>query len=213
MTEQQFAEARECMVREQLMPHHITDTRVLEAMGRVPRHRFVPPEFADQAYEDHPIPIGLGQTISQPLMVATMAQMLRLTGKERVLDVGAGSGYQAAVLGELAAEVISIERHPELAARAETVLHQCGYHNVLVVVGDGALGYPPRAPYDRIIVAAAADRVPQPLIDQLPPNSRLIMPVGPTDLQTLTVITTDARGHAYTHEHGGCLFVPLIHDN
>jgi protein-L-isoaspartate(D-aspartate) O-methyltransferase len=179
-------------------------------MARVPRHRFVPRQLADRAYEDCPLPIGLEQTISQPLMVALMAQMLRLTGVERVLDVGTGSGYQAAVLAKLAGVVISIERHSELAERARGALNQCGYDGVTVIVGDGAMGYPECAPYDRILVAAAANHIPRKLIDQLTPNGRLVMPVGPPDLQTLTVITTDDRGQAYTHEHGACVFVRLV---
>jgi protein-L-isoaspartate(D-aspartate) O-methyltransferase len=170
----------------------------------------VPPELADRAYADCPLPIGLEQTISQPLMVAMMAQMLRLTGVERILDVGTGSGYQAAILAELAAEVITIERHTELADRAYVTLVQCGYEGIKVIVGNGALGYPAAAPYDRILVAAAANQIPQKLIDQLTPNGRLVMPVGPPELQTLTVITTDDHGQAYTHEHGACVFVPLV---
>jgi protein-L-isoaspartate(D-aspartate) O-methyltransferase len=211
MNEQEFADARERMVQEQLIPHQVVDPRVLEAMRRVPRHLFVPADLAEQAYENYPLPIGLDQTISQPLMVAMMAQMLRLTGAERVLDVGTGSGYQAAVLAELAAEVISIERHAPLADQAQTALAQCRCANVTVVIGDGTLGFKERAPYERILVGAAANAIPQSLIDQLTPNGRLVMPVGPPELQTLTVITTDERGHAFTHEHGGCVFVPLIH--
>jgi len=212
MTEQEYDTARERMVQDQLVPHQIVDPRVLIAMRRVPRHRFVPAVIADQAYENRPLPIGLDQPISQPLMVATMTQMLRLTGSERVLDVGTGSGYQAAILAELAGEVISIERHAALAERARKVLDRNGYSRVTVVTGDGSSGYPDRAPYDRILVAAATDTVPQMLIDQLRPHGRLVIPVGPADLQTLTVITVDEHGQAYIHEHGGCVFVPLVRD-
>lgn len=210
MEDQRYAAERERMVREQIQARQITDLRVLEAMRRVPRHRFVPPEFQQEAYEDKPLSIGFEQTISQPLMVAMMAQMLRLTGTERVLDVGTGSGYGAAALAELAREVISIERFPELAERARGILAELGYKNVTIIVGDGSEGYPAAAPYDRITVAAATPRVPQALIEQLAPNGRLILPVGDPSLQTLTVITKDAEGHAFTHEHGGCAFVPLI---
>jgi protein-L-isoaspartate(D-aspartate) O-methyltransferase len=210
MDEPEFAAARERMAREQLQARDITDLRVLEAMRRVPRHRFVPPELLAEAYEDKPLPIGQEQTISQPLMVALMAQMLKLTGREHILDVGTGSGYGAAVLAELGRDVVTIERHTDLAERARRTLAELGYTNITVVTGDGSQGYPAMAPYDRILVAAASPRVPQALVAQLAPNGRLILPVGEPGLQTLTVITTDAEGRAFTHEHGGCAFVPLI---
>ncbi len=210
MDEREYTAARERMTREQLQTRDIDDLRVLEAMRRVPRHRFVPPELRGEAYEDKPLPIGQEQTISQPLMVALMAQMLKLTGTEHVLEVGTGSGYGAAVLAELARDVVTIERHPDLAERARALLAELGCHNITVVVGDGSQGCPAAAPYDRILVAAASPRVPTALIDQLAPNGRLILPVGEPGLQTLTVITKDASGRAFTHEHGGCAFVPLI---
>jgi len=210
MDELKFAEARARMVREQLQARHIQDVRVLDAMLRVPRHRFVAFEQLPHAYEDHALPIGLEQTISQPFMVATMLEMAHLTGKERVLDVGAGSGYQAALLAELTQTVLTIERHAELAEHARATLQELGYQNVTVVVGDGSLGYPEGAPYDRIFVAAASPRTPESLIAQLAPNGRLIIPVGTTEPQTLTLITKDASGQTFIHEHGGCGFVPLI---
>jgi protein-L-isoaspartate(D-aspartate) O-methyltransferase len=210
MDDEAFAAARQRMVLEQLQAREITDARVLDAMRRVPRHRFVPPEEAGHAYEDRALPIGLYQTISQPLMVALMVQMLKLAGTERVLEVGTGSGYGAAVLAELAREIVSIERHPALAERARTLLAELGYANVAVVIGDGSEGYAPAAPYDRILVAAASPRVPQALSAQLAPNGRLILPVGDPGEQTLTVITKDDMGRAFTHEHGACAFVPLI---
>jgi protein-L-isoaspartate(D-aspartate) O-methyltransferase len=210
MEERDFTAARERMAQEQLHARGISDLRVLEAMRRVPRHRFVSPDLVASAYDDSALPIGLGQTISQPLMVALMAQMLKLTGTERVLEVGTGSGYGAAVLAELAREVVTIERHAELAEQARQILTELGYTNVKLIVGDGTEGYPAGAPYDRIVVAASAPRVPEALLAQLAPNGRLVMPVGDAAVQTLTLITKDADGHAFTHEHGGCAFVPLI---
>jgi protein-L-isoaspartate(D-aspartate) O-methyltransferase len=210
MDEREFADAREQMTREQLQAREITDLRVLEVMRHVPRHRFVLPEDQAEAYENKPLPIGQDQTISQPLMVALMAQMLKLTGTEHVLEVGTGSGYGAAVLAELARDVVTIERHADLAEHAQATLTELGYANVTVVVGDGSEGYSPAAPYDRILVAAASPHVPEALIEQLALNGRLILPVGEPGLQTLTVITKDAEGRAFTHEHGSCAFVPLI---
>lgn len=198
------------MVQELRLTPEIADARVLEAMGRVPRHRFVPDEEKPCAYENRPLPIGQEQTISQPLIVALMVQMLRLSGRERVLEVGAGSGYQAAILAELTCAVITVERHADLAERARVVLDELGYRNVTVLVHDGSEGYAAAAPYERIIVAAASPRVPEALVTQLAPGGRLVLPVGDPNLQTLTVITKDAEGRAFTHEHGGCAFVPLI---
>jgi protein-L-isoaspartate(D-aspartate) O-methyltransferase len=210
MDEQEFAAARARMVEEQLQARGITNARVLDVMRRMPRHRFVPPEFDLFAYEERALLIGLEQTISQPFMVAVMTQMLELTGTERVLDVGAGSGYQAAILAELAGEVFSIERHPELAERARARLSELGYGRVTVVVGDGSEGYAPQAPYDRILVAASSPSVPEALVTQLVPGGRLILPVGETGIQTLTLITKDAAGHVETLACGNCAFVPLI---
>lgn len=210
MDEKEYAAARARMVRDQLQAKGITDARVLNAMERVPRHRFMPPELQETAYEDKAQPIGLEQTISQPLMVAIMAQMLKLKGTEHVLEVGAGSGYGAAVLAELVRDVVTIERHPALAEHARLVLEAQGYTTVKVVVGDGSEGHAPEAPYDRILVAAASPRVPQSLVAQLAPNGRLILPVGEDNVQTLTVVTKDAEGNAFTHEDGACSFVPLI---
>lgn len=208
--ENEYTTARGRMVQEQLAARGITDARVLEAMRRVLRHRFVPIEHIAQAYEDHPLPIGHDQTISQPYMVALLAQMLKLTGSERVLDVGTGSGYQAAVLSLLCQEVISIERHAELAAAARVTLQKEGYANVRVLHGDGTQGVAEYAPFDRIVIAAASVRIPEPLIAQIAPGGRLVMPVGESDIQTLTVITRDEAGNVFTHEHGGCVFVPLV---
>jgi protein-L-isoaspartate(D-aspartate) O-methyltransferase len=187
----------------------IGDERVLKAIAAVPRELFVPDELRRQAYADRALPIGSGQTISQPYMVATIAEALELEGGERVLDVGTGSGYQAAVLAELAAEVVSIERVPELAEEARETLARAGYANVEIRVGDGTLGVPERGPYEGIAVAAAAPAVPEALYEQLAPGGRLVVPVGTRSDQWLEIVT---RG-----EHGPdrrrtvpCRFVPLL---
>lgn len=210
MSGEAFSFARERMVQEQLEARGITDTRVLAAFRRVPRHLFVSPELQSHAYEDHPLPIGQGQTISQPLMIALMLQLAHLHGTENVLEIGAGSGYQAALLGELAAKVTTIERLPELAESARSILQELEYHNVSVVVGDGSEGYPPNAPFDCILAAASSPQVPPALIEQLAPEGRLLIPVGLTNDQTLLLITRDAEGKTSTQSHGWCSFVPLI---
>jgi protein-L-isoaspartate(D-aspartate) O-methyltransferase len=202
--------ARERMVREQIQARDVSDKRVLEAMGRVPRHRFVPESLRDRAYEDRPQPIGAQQTISQPLMVGLMTELLRLRGDERVLEIGTGSGYQTAILAELAADVVSIERHEPLAERARGLLEHMGYHNVEIHVGDGTLGYPPVSPYDRIVVTAAAPSIPQPLIDQLAQGGRMVIPVGGAEMQSLKVVYKDTQGAVATEDYGNCLFVPLV---
>ena len=181
------------MVEQQLLARDITDTRVVSAMRRVPRDRFVPPDQRQQAYEDRPLPIGYRQTISQPYIVAYMTQALRLTPDATVLEVGTGSGYQAAVLAELAAAVYSIEIVAELAERARDTLAELGYTNVQVRQGDGYAGWPEEAPFDAIMVTAAPDHVPQPLVDQLALGGRLIIPVG-QDRQTLTILTRTEAG-------------------
>ena len=181
------------MVEQQLLARDITDARVLSAMRRVPRERFVPPDQHQWAYEDRPLPIGFRQTISQPYIVAYMTQALRLTPHMKVLEVGTGSGYQAAVLAELAGAVYSIEIVTPLAERARDTLAQLGYDNVQVRQGDGYAGWPEQAPFDAIMVTAAPDHVPQPLVDQLAIGGRLIIPVG-QDRQTLTIITRTKDG-------------------
>lgn len=180
-----YKDERERMVDFQIARKGVSDERVLAAMRKVPRHLFVSLDARPYAYVDSPVRIGSGQTISQPFIVALMTQLLDVHPEYRVLDVGTGSGYQAAILGELAAEVHSIERHPELAETARETLAGLGYENVWVVVGDGTQGYPSAAPYDRIIVAAAAPAVPQALLDQLAPEGRLVIPVGPRYSQHL----------------------------
>ncbi|MBI3463748.1 MAG: protein-L-isoaspartate(D-aspartate) O-methyltransferase [Planctomycetes bacterium] len=197
------------MVRDQLEKRGITSQSVLEAMGRVPRERFMPPELLDEAYADRALSIDCGQTISQPYIVALMTQALALTGGEKVLDVGTGSGYQAAILSLLAREVISIERHAELSEEAGEVLDELGCDNVRLVVGDGTLGYLAEAPYDRIIVAAAARQVPTALWDQLRDGGILVIPVGDADAQMLEQITKTPPEPRVIHL-APCRFVPLI---
>ncbi len=205
--EPEFARLRERMVREQIAARDVRDPRVLAAMRSVPRHRFVPAALAGEAYEDHPLPIGEGQTISQPYIVAAMSELLQLKGGERVLEVGTGSGYQAAVLAELAAEVYSIEILEPLARRAEATLRELGCAKVRVRAGDGYLGWPEAAPFDAVIVTAAPDHVPQPLVDQLKVGGRLVIPVG-TAWQELLVITRTARG-IETERNIPVRFVPM----
>jgi protein-L-isoaspartate(D-aspartate) O-methyltransferase len=197
------------MVERQLRRRDIADERVLAAMERVPRERFVPPELRSRAYDDAALPIGDGQTISQPYMVAAICAALALTGRERVLDVGSGSGYQAAVLAELAAEVDTIERIPELADQARANLVSAGYGHVRVHLGDGSRGLPERAPFDAIAVAAAAPDLPQTLYEQLQPRGRLVVPVGERGVQQLEVIVRSPEGPAIVHSVP-CRFVPLV---
>ncbi len=173
-----FAALRKSMVAEQIKARGITDPRVLEAMEKVPRHKFLPPHLWDEAYDDGPLPIGYGQTISQPYVVAYMTEQLQLTGTEKVLEIGTGSGYQTAILAELAKEVYSIEIVPELGHRAARILKELGYTNVHVRIGDGYRGWPEEAPFDAILLAAAPDHIPQPLLDQLKEGGRMILPVG-----------------------------------
>jgi len=197
------------MVARQLRARDISDERVLEAMERVPRELFVPDQERDHAYADAALPIGHGQTISQPYMVARIAEALALRPGERVLDVGTGSGYQAAVLAELGTEVVTIERIPELAERARASLAAAGYPQVDVRVGDGTLGVPELAPFDAIAVAAAAPAFPETLYEQLRPRGRLVVPVGGEHMQRLEVIVRSPEGPAVVHSVP-CRFVPLV---
>jgi len=207
--EARLARERERMVDEQLKRRGITDARVLDAMRRIPRHRFVEEGLAHNAYEDHPLPIGEGQTISQPYIVALMTSLLGLTGQEKVLEVGTGSGYQTAVLGALARRVCSIERLPRLAERARATLEALGVANVWIRVGNGALGWPDEAPFDRILVAAGGPSVPPPLVEQLVEGGRLVLPVGSAEDQVLTVVER-AGGETRTRQCGECKFVKLV---
>ena len=206
---QRFARERERMVEQQLAARGISDGRLLDAMGRVPRHLFVEEALRDQAYRDHPLPIGEGQTISQPFIVARMTELLRLTGKEKVLEIGTGSGYQAAVLAELAARVCTVERIPRLAARARQTLEALGYSNVWVRTANGTFGWPDEAPFDRILVAAGGPAVPPPLFEQLAEGGRMVMPVGEVDSQRLQVIEK-IRGEMRVTDDSGCVFVKLV---
>jgi protein-L-isoaspartate(D-aspartate) O-methyltransferase len=196
------------MVEEQLVVRGIKDPRVLQAMADVPRHLFLESELRVDSYEDHPLPIGAKQTISQPYMVALMAEALGLKGAERVLEVGTGSGYAAAVLSRLCAEVISIEVVEELAHKARAVLSALGYTNVSVLVGDGTLGCEEHAPYDAIIISAAAPCIPRPLIEQLKIPGYLVFPMGDKELQTLVRIRKDSSGIREEYL-GECKFVCL----
>jgi protein-L-isoaspartate(D-aspartate) O-methyltransferase len=197
------------MVAEQLVRRGITDQRVLEAMRKVPRHLFVEEALRDRAYGDYPLPIGEGQTISQPYMVGIMTQLLRLTGQEKVLEIGTGSGYQTAVLAELARRVCSVERIPSLAARARVTLEALGYTNVWVRTADGTLGWPDEAPFDGVVVSAGAPSVPEPLFEQLAEGGRMVVPVGDATSQTLTVVER-VDGKMRTTTDAGCVFVKLI---
>ncbi len=204
-----FEQSRLRMVQEQLLTRGIADERVLAAMRRVPRHLFVDEMARPAAYEDEPLPIGSGQTISQPYMVARMTELLELESDSRVLEVGTGSGYQAAVLAEIAGEVWTVERHGALAERARRVLARLGHRNVHVETGDGSLGLPHHSPFDAIVVTAASPGVPPSLTDQLAPGGRLVIPVGGQGTQRLRLIRRDPNGLQET-DVLGCRFVPLI---
>jgi protein-L-isoaspartate(D-aspartate) O-methyltransferase len=201
--------AKRLMLDRHLRARGIVDPRVLAAMARVPRERFVGPAARDEAYSDRALPIGCDQTISQPYIVALMTQALELDGGERVLEIGTGSGYQTAILAELAREVVSIERHEDLSRGAGEILAALGYRNVTLVVGDGTQGWPAAAPVDRIVVAAAAGAVPPPLYEQLAEGGILVIPVGPYEHQMLQAIRKSAAGPVVTNL-SSCRFVPLI---
>jgi protein-L-isoaspartate(D-aspartate) O-methyltransferase len=203
--------ARAAMVERQLRRRGISDERVLAAMGRVPRELFLPESLRSHAYDDGALPIGHGQTMSQPFVVATICSLLALEGQERVLDVGTGSGYQAAVLAELAAEVVTIERIEAIAAVARTGLAEAGYGNVEVRVGDGSMGVPDLAPFDGIAVAAAAPSVPPALYDQLDDGGRLVVPRGSRRGQELVLVVRTAEG-PLERRSIPCRFVPLVGD-
>jgi len=207
-----FSALRQHMVTSQLRNRDIRDERVLDVMGRVPRHEFVGEYDRRQAYEDHPLPIGEQQTISQPYIVALMLELLELTPKDRVLEIGTGSGYVTALLAELAAQVVSIERHAALADRARALLDRLGYRNVEVIVGDGSEGFQPSAPYDAILVSAATPAVPAPLPAQLAEGGRMVIPVGPPERQQLQVIRRE-MGEIRTILREPCRFVPLVSSN
>ncbi len=197
------------MVEDQFVRRGITDARVLDAVRRVPRHLFVEEALRDRAYGDHPLPIGEGQTISQPYIVGLMTSLLELTGTEKVLEIGTGSGYQAAVLARLARRVCSIERLTSLATRARAVLEGLDYKNVWIRVGNGALGWPDEAPFDRIIVTAGGPGIPPPLFEQLAEGGRMVLPVGVPQSQTLTLVEK-VDGQQRARAFGECTFVKLV---
>jgi protein-L-isoaspartate(D-aspartate) O-methyltransferase len=207
--EEQYDKERKRMVESQIAARGVKDPRVLEAMLRVPRHLFVPADMRDRAYDDSPLPIGEGQTISQPYMVAWMTELLEVTGNSRILEIGTGSGYQAAILCELGKDVFSIEKQAGLAQAAKERLHSLGYRNIRIKVADGTLGWPEEAPFDGIMVTAGSPSVPQPLLEQLAESGRLIVPIGPSGIQMLNVIKR--KGNEFqTSEVGTCVFVPLV---
>jgi len=204
-----YGRLRELMVERQLLPRGISDRRVLEAMRKVPRHLFVDEETQERAYDDAALGIGEGQTISQPYMVAVMTEFLGLAGGEKVLEIGTGSGYQAAVLAELAGEVYTVERVGSLSARASEVLRSLGYLNVHLSVGDGTKGWPEFAPFDRIIITAGAPDLPPPLIGQLAEGGTIIAPVGDRFSQQLLKATMH-KGKLTREFNVPCVFVPLV---
>ncbi len=205
-----YTALRESMVQRQIEGRGIHNAAVLRVMRETPRHLFVPEEVRAQAYEDHPLPIGSGATISQPYIVANMTELLEVSSKHRVLEIGTGSGYQAAVLSRLAGKVYSIELESELAARATGTLKRLGYSNVIVKQGDGYSGWPSEAPFDRILLTAAPAEIPTVLIDQLAEDGRLVAPVGKTSFQELIVIEK-RKGKIRRSSAGYVTFVPLRH--
>jgi protein-L-isoaspartate(D-aspartate) O-methyltransferase len=203
-----YIEERQKMVSEQLVARGIEHPPVIAAMRKVPRHWFVAEDLRDRAYDDEPLPIGNNQTVSQPYMVALMAEALQLKGDEKVLEIGTGCGYAAAILAELCHKVFSIERIDELAIKARLTLTTLGYQNVSIQVGDGTLGWPEYAPYDAVVISAAAPQIPRPLLEQLKPDGVLLLPMGEEELQTLVSIRKDQRGIKEEY-FGECRFVKL----
>lgn len=204
-----FSKARVKMVEEQIASRGIKDAKLLSAMKKIPRHLFVEEALQSQAYSDHPLPIGEKQTISQPYMVALMTEALGLTGREKVLEIGTGSGYQTAILAELSEKVFSIERIRPLAIRARKLLYDLGYFNVEIKIFDGTFGWMEESPFDAIIVTAGSPNIPQPLIDQLAIGGRLVIPIGDALVQDLFRVTKTEEG-VKKEDLGGCRFVKLI---
>lgn len=200
---------RERMVREQLIPRGIKNQKVLDAFRKVERHKFIPENLRNSAYADFPVPIGEGQTISQPYIVALMTECLNLNGQDKVLEIGTGSGYQAAILAELAGEVYTIERFETLAKRAEAILNELGYTNIKIKVGDGTLGWEETAPFDKIMITAASPQIPLPLTEQLKENGKLILPLGESFSQVLTLVEKKKSKLEFM-DICGCVFVPLV---
>lgn len=208
----QYQSKRQLMVETQIIPRGIQDRRVINAMLKVPRHLFVDEALWPEAYDDHPLPIGEKQTISQPYIVALMSELLKLKGTEKVLEIGTGSGYQCAILAELADQVFTIERIPSIAKRARKIFDQLKYTNVIVHIGDGTLGWKEHSPYDGIIVTAAAPHPPTPLLQQLALGGRLVIPIGDEFTQNLTVFTRSDETNFTEEDYGSCRFVKLIGD-
>jgi protein-L-isoaspartate(D-aspartate) O-methyltransferase len=202
--------AREKMLEKDIIPRGVTDERVLDALRKVPRHLFVDTHQRMNAYEDHPLPIGEGQTISQPYIVAAMTEALQLAGTETVLEIGTGSGYQTAILAELAQRVYSVERLPSLTGKARKALDSLGYNNVLIKLADGTLGWKEYALYDRILVTAGSPSIPVPLTEQLKPGGILVIPVGSNSVQELTRVTKREDGTLKEERMGSCVFVKLV---
>jgi protein-L-isoaspartate(D-aspartate) O-methyltransferase len=198
------------LIEFELRPSGITDERVLAAMRKVKRHKFIPETLRDRAYGNYPLPIGENQTISQPYIVGLMTQALEIRKTDRVLEIGTGSGYQAAILAELAEIVYSIERLDTLSTKARTNLYSQGYDNIYLIVGDGTLGLPEYAPYDKIIVTAAAPKATETLLSQLNNGGKMVVPVGNRSIQDLKLIEKALNGRIYRKSLGGCRFVPLI---
>jgi len=205
-----FSLARERMVRDQIEARGIKDKRLLNVMRKIPRHLFVEEALRDQAYNDYPLPIGEGQTISQPYIVALMTEALELKGQEKVLEIGTGCGYQTAILAELAQSVFTIERIPTLMQRAKAILDSLGYFNVAYKTGNGTLGWPEVAPFQGIIVTAAAPEIPQPYVEQLEPGGKMVIPLGDKFSQVLYKIIKLPDGRIKKQYLCGCRFVPLV---
>lgn len=208
--EDSFEYLRQKMVEEQLMGRDITDRKVLDVFRRVPRHKFVDAKIYKDAYNDFPLPIGKGQTISQPYIVALMVQLLDIQKDDKVLEIGTGSGYETAILAELAGKVFSVERIEVLAKDAEKILDEMGYDNIQIKRGDGTLGWQDFAPFNKIVVTASAEKAPEPLLQQLDKNGKMVMPVGPRFTQGLLVLEKDSIGSVTQKYICGCTFVPLI---
>ncbi len=212
-TEDVYSQKRQAMVREQIELRGVGQASVLEAMRRVERHRFVPEDYLDQAYDDHPLPIGFGQTISQPYIVALMSESLGVEAGDRVLEIGTGSGYQAAVLAEMGVEVYTVEVVPELASQAAQRLEELGYDSVQVLAADGYYGWEEHAPYDAIIVTAAPDHLPQPLANQLAEGGRLVIPIGPVGMVQTLWQFEKAGGELEATNLGAVRFVPFTRES
>ena len=206
---QSFSGQRRKMVEEQLVDRGIKDLRIMEAMNRIPRHMFIHESFQHKAYGDFPLPIGDNQTISQPYIVAAMTEALNLKETDRVLEIGTGSGYQTALLAELTGQVFTIERIRSIGLKAQSLLDQLNYMNIVFKVFDGTYGWPDQAPFDAILITASTQEVPKMLVDQLGEKGRLVVPVGGLDRQSLTILTKE-NGLATSREIGYCKFVPLV---